>query len=174
MKYFYLFLYTFLAKHLPSSSLPIIGDLCNDFRYICCKRFFRRCGKNVTIEKGASFGNGFKFEIGDNSGIGRFAKCPSNLIIGRDVMMAPDVIFFDANHNISDTNIPMRSQGLITKGRTIIEDDVWIGRGVFIMPGLKISKGSVVAAGTVLTKNFPKYSVIGGNPSKILKSRLKK
>ena len=52
-----------------------------------------------------------------------------------------------------------------------VEDDVWIGRGVFIMSGKKIKKGSILAAGTVLTKNFPEYSIIGGNPSRLIKSR---
>ena len=67
----------------------------------------------------------------------------------------------------------MTTQGVTNKEPVVIEDDVWIGRGVYIMPGKKIKKGSIVAAGTVLTKNFPEYSIIGGNPSKFIKSRKK-
>ena len=55
---------------------------------------------------------------------------------------------------------------------TIIEDDVWIGRGVMMTPGRVVKRGSVIAAGCVLCKDFPEYSVIGGNPSKFIKSRL--
>lgn len=53
----------------------------------------------------------------------------------------------------------------------IIEDDVWIERDVLILPGKIIKKGSIVGAGCVLTKNFPAYSIVGGNPSKLIKTR---
>ena len=55
---------------------------------------------------------------------------------------------------------------------TVVEDDVWIGRDVLITPGRTIKRGSIVAAGCVLCKNFPEYSVIGGNPSKLIRSRI--
>ncbi|MEI3484089.1 MAG: hypothetical protein V8R12_04035 [Bacteroides faecis] len=55
---------------------------------------------------------------------------------------------------------------------TVVEDDVWIGRDVLITPGRIIKRGSIVAAGCVLCKNFPEYSVIGGNPSKLIRSRI--
>ena len=54
-----------------------------------------------------------------------------------------------------------------------IEDDVWIGRNVLMTPGRHIAKGSIIAAGCVLTKDFPEYSIIGGNPGKFIRSRLK-
>jgi maltose O-acetyltransferase len=139
---------------------------------MCVKRIFKSCGKNVNIERGASFGKGFDLEIGDNSGLGRYCHVPSNIKIGKDVMMAPNVFVFHLNHSFEDTSIPMRLQGVTQKEPVVIEDDVWIGRGVFIMPGKRIAKGSIVAAGTVVTKNFPEYSIIGGNPSQLIKSRL--
>jgi maltose O-acetyltransferase len=174
MKYFFLIAYTLLFKHFPSSSFPVVGDLSKKLRYICGKRVFKSCGKNVNIERGASFGKGFELEIGDNSGLGRYCHVPSNIKIGKDVMMAPNVFVFHLNHSFQNTEIPMRTQGVTNKEPVVIEDDVWIGRGVYIMPGKKIKKGSIVAAGTVLTKNFPEYSIIGGNPSRFIKSRKKK
>lgn len=86
-------------------------------------------------------------------------------------MMAPNVFVFHLNHAFYCPNIPMREQGVTSKEPVVIEDDVWIGRGVYIMPGKRVAKGSIVAAGSVLTKNFPEYSIIGGNPSKLIKSR---
>ena len=171
MKYVFLIAYTLLFKHFPSSTFPVVGKLSKKLRYICGKQIFKSCGKNVNIERGASFGKGFDLEIGDNSGLGRFCHVPSNIKIGKDVMMAPNVFVFHLNHAFENTEIPMREQGVTSKEAVIIEDDVWIGRGVYIMPGKKIAKGSIIAAGTVLTKNFPEYSIIGGNPSKLIKSR---
>lgn len=53
----------------------------------------------------------------------------------------------------------------------MIEDDVWIGTDVLVMSGITISKGAVVAAGSVVVKNVPPYSIVGGNPAKIIKMR---
>ena len=171
MKYFFLILYTFIFKYFPSSTTPIFGEFSKRLRYFCCKKIFKSCGKNVNIERGASFGNGFELEIGDNSGIGRYCHIPPNIKIGKDVMMAPNVFIFHANHNTDRIDIPMRNQGMSLKEPVVIEDDVWIGRGVFIMAGKKVSRGSIIAAGSVVTKNFPQYNIIGGNPAKIIKSR---
>ena len=53
----------------------------------------------------------------------------------------------------------------------IIEDDVWIGLRSILTPGRHVQKGTIVAIGSVLTKDFPPYSVVGGNPAKVIKSR---
>jgi maltose O-acetyltransferase len=172
-KYFFLLFYLLIFKYLPKSSLPFIGGFCRKVRYLCCKNIFSKCGINVNIERGASFGNGFCLEIGDYSGIGRYCHVPPNIKIGRDVMMAPNVFILTNNHAFDDTQIPMGLQGITESKRTIIEDDVWIGRNVLITPGRYISKGTIVAAGTVLTKDFPEYSIVGGNPSKLIRSRKK-
>ena len=164
-------MYVFLFKYFPRNSFPYVGKISKMLRYFCCKRIFKHCGRNVNIERGASFGNGFDLEIGDNSGLGRYCHVPPNIKIGKDVMMAPNVFIFNLNHKFDDVTIPMRLQGHIKKQAVVIEDDVWIGRGVYVMSGLKISKGSIVAAGSVVTKCFPPYSVIGGNPAKFIKSR---
>lgn len=58
-----------------------------------------------------------------------------------------------------------------SKGDIIVEDDVWIGYGTTIMSGVKIGKGSVVAAGSVVTKDIPAYAIVGGVPAKIIKYR---
>jgi maltose O-acetyltransferase len=163
--------YSFLI-YLPTSSTPVIGKLIEKLRYFCCKIIFKKCGKNVNIEKGAYFGNGFNIEIGDNSGIGKKAKVPANIIIGKNVMMGNNITIFSASHRIDRTDIPMIKQGSIKYPAIIIEDDVWIGQGVIIMPKVsKIASGTVIGAGSVVTKEFPEYSIIGGNPAKLIKLR---
>lgn len=80
--------------------------------------------------------------------------------------MAPEVIILTVNHEFSRTDIPMRLQGISEKKPVIIEDDVWIGIRSITMPGVVISKGSIVAAGSIGKKDVPEYCIVGGSPSK--------
>lgn len=169
-KIFYLFVYKFFLKYLPSSN-SFFGSVSKKLRYHCCRKIFKFCGKNVNIEKGADFGSGFDLMIGDNSGIGVNCRVPSNIIIGINVMMGPNCFILDANHKFESKDLPIRCQGYTEKMQTIIGDDVWIGRDVLLTPGRKIEQGSIIAARCVLTKDFPEFSIIGGNPSKLIRTR---
>lgn len=161
-----LILYYSIARYLPSN---IIGK---KFRYILCRNIFKHCGKNVNIERGACFGSGRNIEIGNNSGIGINACIPSNTIIGNDVMMGPNCYILAHNHAFDRIDIPMLNQGFMERKQTIIENDVWIGRNVTMTPGRTVSNGTIIAACCVLTKDFPEYSIVGGNPARLIKSRL--
>lgn len=161
--------YYTIARYLPISDFPLIGG--GRIRYFLCKRIFRKCGEKVNIERGAYFGSGAGIIIGDNSGIGINATIPSNTIIGSNVMMGPNCYIFDRNHSFDDTEIPMIQQGFTPRKQVVIEDDVWIGRNVTIMSGRTIKKGSIIAACCCLTKDYPEYSIVGGVPSKLIKSR---
>lgn len=165
-------LYYGFAIHLPSSSKMIFGGVSKRIRYTLVKGIFKKCGKNVNIEHGAVFGRGTDVEIGDYSGIGINCVVPSTSIIGKYVMMGPNCYVLDRNHRYDQIDKPMCFQGFTGKQPLIIEDDVWIGRDVLMTPGRIIKKGSIVAAGCVLCKDFPEYSIIGGCPSKLIKSRL--
>ena len=115
---------------------------------------------------------GTLLEIGDNSGIGVNAIIPSDTIIGNNVMMGPNCYILAMNHSFDRIDIPMMNQGFTEKKRTVIGNDVWIGRDVLMTPGRNIADGSIIAGGCVLTKDFPKYSIVGGNPSRIIRSRI--
>jgi maltose O-acetyltransferase len=145
--------------------------MCRKLRYLCCRNIFAYCGKNVNIERKAFFGNGFNIRIGDNSGIGMNCHVPNNIQIGADVMMADNCYILGRNHKYERVDIPMIKQGSTEKKQTIIENDVWIGRDVLFTPGRVVKTGSIIAAGCVLHKDFPAYSVIGGNPSTLIKVR---
>lgn len=166
-----LFQYYAIARHLPLSTNVVFGRISKRYRYFLCKHIFKSCGKNVNIEKGASFESGYGICIGDNSGIGRNCSVPSDTIIGENVMMGPECYFLGRNHDFNRTDIPMIKQGFQKKKQTIIGNDVWIGRNVIATPGRIIADHSIVGAGCVLTKNFPVYSIIGGNPSRLIKTR---
>ena len=128
-----------------------------------------KCGKNVNIERHASFST--RTKLGDSSGIGIRAQLYGPVTIGKHVMMGPDCIIYTQNHEFSKTNLPMDQQGFQKEQEVIIEDDVWIGGRVIILPGVKIGKGSVIGAGAVVTKNVDPYSIMAGNPARKVKTR---
>ena len=140
-------------------------------RYQLVKRIFKVCGNNVNVERKAKFGSGRDIEIGDNSGIGVNANIPSNTKIGENVMIGPNYYILDSNHSFDRTDIPMMQQGNTIRKQTIIGDDVWIGRNVTMTPGRIVKEGTIIGACCVLTKKIPEYSIIGGNPSKLIRSR---
>lgn len=170
-RYLFLALYYLLAIHLPVSYSRFGGKMAKRIRALCVRHIFKRCGKNVNVERGARFSKGFNIEIGDNSGIGVNCFIPDGSVIGNDVMMGPNCYVHAHNHKFDRTDIPMREQGFTEWKPIVIDDDVWIGRDVAIMAGRHISKGTIIAANCVLTKDFPEYSVVGGNPGRIIKNR---
>lgn len=165
-----LILYYTVAAHLPQTG--VLFNIGGSFRKFLCKRIFKKCGECVNVEKNAYFGNGSKIEIGNHSGIGVNAVIPEDTIIGDHVMMGPNCYILSQNHAFSRIDIPIGKQGFTPKKRTIINNDVWIGRDVLMTPGRIIGDGTIVAARCCLTKDFPPYSIVGGNPSRLIRSRL--
>lgn len=164
-------LYYMIGKKLPESdSLISLGA--KRFRRFLCKNIFDYASKTCNIEKGVFFGKGQGISIGDNSGIGLRARVQGPLEIGNDVMMGPDVILYTKNHESKRTDIPMIKQGTTSPEKVVIEDDVWIGARVIILPGVTIGKGSILGAGSVVTKNVEPYTVMGGVPAREIKTRL--
>ena len=160
-------LYLF-ASHLPESFSWInIGQ--KKLRALCGKLILAKCGKHVNIEKNAQFPS--SVELGDYSGIGIRAQINGKTIIGKNVMMGPDVCIYVTNHAFDRTDIPMNLQGFTPEEPVVIEDDVWIGTRVVILPGVHIGTGAVLGACSVVTKDVPDYAVVGGNPARILKMR---
>ena len=164
-------IYYHFAFYLPASYSKPFGGISKRIRYWLCRCIFKSCGKNVNTESHASFGAGNLVEIGDNSGIGVNCTIPNHSIIGDNVMMGPNLYALERNHSFESKEIPMMLQGYSEPKCFRIEDDVWIGRDVIATPGRTIKKGSIIAAGCILCKDFPEYSIIGGNPSKLIRKR---
>ncbi len=171
--YFWLAIYYGLARHLPVSSNRYFGKFSKRIRGYVCSKIFKYCGKNVNIEKGAWFGKGNELIIGENSGLGINCKVNFNTIIGKDVMMGPNLYMLESTHLFDSIEVPMRLQGRKKyRDQLIVDDDVWIGRDVMIIGSKHIRKGSIIGARCLLVKNYPEYSIVGGNPSQLIKSRI--
>ena len=166
-KYIFRFLFCIFRK-LPVST-KVTGKIAKKLRAFAAKGFIKHCGKNVNIEHGAVISS--KLCIGDNSGIGIDCVCGGEITIGNDVMMGPECVIISRNHEFSDTTIPMRLQGYRNEGPCTIGDDVWIGRRVMIMPGVKIGSHAIIAAGAIVTKDVPEWAVVAGVPAVVKKYR---
>lgn len=97
-------------------------------------------------------------------------KEKGKLVIGNNVQTGPNVSIYAYNHHFSNKEIDIMSQGYDDLD-VLIEDDVWIGAHSVILPGVKIGKGSVIGAGSIVTKNIPSFSIAVGNPAKVVKNR---
>jgi maltose O-acetyltransferase len=162
-------LYVCLARHLPGSFSRLGLGLTNPFRATLCRFMIKKCGKNIIVEQGAWFGH--DLEIGDYSGLGLNARLDGpGIVIGNYVLMAPDVVILTGNHMHSDITRPMMAQGIET-APVIIEDDVWIGTRALLLPGIRIGRSSIIGAGAVVAKDIPPFSVVVGNPAKVVRKR---
>jgi maltose O-acetyltransferase len=162
-------LYKIIGIRLPSSSDKFVGKLSKKFRGMCTKMMLDSCGSNINIYEKARFS--IKTSIGDNSDIGRNAYLQGKISIGKNVLMGPDVMIYTRNHKFTDIDVPIKLQGSTDEKEVIIEDNVWIGARCIILPGVHIYSGSIIAAGSVVTKDVKTNTIVGGNPAKLLKNR---
>jgi acetyltransferase-like isoleucine patch superfamily enzyme len=126
-------------------------------------------GCNSTIEDYTVVNNGMgNVIIGDGVRIGLSNVLIGPLKIGNNIILAQHVVVSGLNHGYEDVNIPIRLQPCNT-AEVIIEDDSWIGANVVITAGVTVGKHAIVAAGSVVTKDVPSYSIVAGNPAKIIK-----
>lgn len=131
-------------------------------------------GRFAVIRPSNSYGGeiGEGLIVGNNSSIGTFnyIGCSGYIEIGDNVMLGPRVGLFAENHIYDDIYKPIKDQGVDRKFIKI-EDDCWIGTNSVVLAGVTIGRGSVIAAGSVVTKDVAPYSVMGGVPAKLIKSR---
>lgn len=93
----------------------------------------------------------------------------ARIVIGDDVLIGSGVHFYAANHSFARTDITIAEQGHELAEDIVVENDVWIGAGAIILPGVRIGRHSVVAGGSVVTRSVPPYSVYGGVPARRLR-----
>ena len=165
------------ARHLSVGRDFIVED----YAEVNCMTYIGIiAGDRVTIGKhaiirptniyGSAIGEGLK--IGNNSSIGPYSYigCSGYIEIGDNVMMSPRVSIYAENHLFDHPDLTIKEQG-VKREFVKIEDDCWIAANTVILAGVTIGRGSVIAAGSVVTKDIPPYSLVGGVPAKVIKSR---
>lgn len=164
----YLGYYVFINK-LPNSRF---GGVFNKIRtwYVCDLMGIMLRDDHTFMEEKVYLAGPGKVQIGKGCQINENVFI-QGAIIGDHVMIAPNCSILTKNHCYGRTDIPMSLQGETPDELVILEDDVWLGRNVIILPGVRIGKGSIVAAGAVVTKSVEPYSIVGGIPAKLIKKR---
>jgi len=165
-----LLFYYLIAKRFPTQPVPgyKIGYAVRRF---LAGFIFEECGNNIIIKQHAYFGKGTGIKIGDNSQIGEKSFIGAYTKIGKDVIMAPEVLIWSFAHSFDRTDIPINQQGNTDINPVTIGDDVWIGQRVIVMPGIKIGSHAIIGAGSIVTKNIPEWAIVAGIPAKIIRMR---
>lgn len=128
-----------------------------------------RLGRNSTIEDFSTINNGVgDVIIGDRTRIGLSNTLIGPVEIGNDIMFAQNIVVSGLNHSYEDVNMSIHDQAVSTK-KIVVEDECWIGANAVITAGVRIGKHSVVAAGSVVTRDVPPYSIVAGNPARLIK-----
>ena len=128
--------------------IPDLGEGCTvKPPFLCDYGRFIHMGRNVFINYGCKLVDGGAINIGN------------------DVLIGPGCTIVTANHAV---NPDKRRQGYMRLQPVTIEDNVWIGAGVMICPGVSIGKNSVIGAGSVVVKDIPEDSIAVGNPCKVI------
>lgn len=111
-----------------------------------------------------------EIELGENVSVNPYACLSGKVKIGNGVRIASHVSIVGFNHSFDDLDTPIFRQPLTSKG-IAIEDDVWIGANAVILDGVRIGAGTIIAAGAVVSQDIPSFSIAGGVPARVLKSR---
>lgn len=130
-------------------------------------------GTNLRIAEEVIIYNPAMVSVGDNCYLGTGVQLyPWNerITLGNNVLLAAGVRMITRKHGFADVERPMSEQGY-TNAPIIVEDDVWIGFQAVILPGVTIGRGSIVGAGAVVTKDVEPYSVVGGVPAHLIRTR---
>jgi len=172
-----------------------LGIILRRFFY---KKYLAECGQGLSTASGCQIRSGKNIVIGNNVNLGLNAQIYASgketqsikigdhlstnsniminadlggmIVIGNNVLLGPNVVIRASNHTFKNPDLPIKQQGH-TAGKIIIEDDVWLGANVVVVPNVIVGKGSVIAAGAVVTKDVEPYSIMGGVPARVISKR---
>jgi acetyltransferase-like isoleucine patch superfamily enzyme len=161
----YMHLKQFIYHFLPNSVVSHIPS------YFLRHLFYRgvlgiKIGKGSSIHKGAFFYDR-RLKVGLNSTINRkcHLDCRGIITIGDNVSISSECMLITGDHDLDSVDFRYRS------GSITIENYVWLGTRVIILPNVSIGEGAVVCAGAVVTKNVDPYTIVGGVPAKFIRHR---
>ena len=143
-------------------------------RYVLAKTLCKECGMNVSLAECCWFLNPGMISVGNNVSINPmcYIQGCGGIKIGNDVSIGHHVTIMSADHIYDDLDIPIKDQGCQFK-EVVIEDGVWIGAKATILMGVRIGQGAIIAAGAVVTHDVDSFTIVGGVPARMIRSRIK-
>lgn len=142
----------------------------------CLRPLFKSSGSRFRFDPYGSY-TFHTIEVGSDVSIGNGAclwASESSITIGNKVMFGPNVMVIGGDHNTSQVGRFMSDVAAKNRGDdlpVVIEDDIWVGAGVIILKGVRIGRGSIIAAGALVTRDVLPYSVVGGVPARVIRAR---
>ena len=134
------------------------------------RRHFAEVGPRLIVLEGARFRNIQNISLGDNVSIGTdtMLQAGGGISIGDNTLLGPGCKIWTQNHRMDDPDVPICEQGADFAAVSIGED-CWLGADVFIMPGVQLPRGCVVAAGSVVgIKKYREFAILMGNPARVI------
>ncbi|HEY3929183.1 MAG TPA: CatB-related O-acetyltransferase, partial [Candidatus Koribacter sp.] len=150
-----------------------LGNLLRNFILFRVKYRWVKFGKDVHVQSSAKFFAPHGITVlGDHVGIGRWCDFSCDIYIGSHVLIAGGCAFLSRDaHSVDCPGVTIFDSPRGDTQALVIEDDVWIGYGAIVLSGVRIGRGSIIAAGAVVTSNVPPYSIVAGVPAKVLRAR---
>jgi len=147
-------------------------DWCVPLRRMLYAPYFAAVGAKLAVRDNVLIKYPDQIRLGDYVTInpGCIVTGAGGLTIGSHVMLGAGTKIVTSTHGISRTDTPMRLQP-ISSTPVVIEDDVWFGFDVKVLPGVMIGRGSVIGAGSVVTSDIPAWSIVAGIPARVIGSR---
>lgn len=162
----------FLYLHFFLCNFP--GQIGERLRAYFVPRYFKECGDDILIHDNIRYRGIHNLTVGNNVELGYdvFIQSLAGISIGNNSIIGPGSKLWSVNLNFKDADQPIFEQGYDLLPVTI-DDDVWIGANSIILPGVHLPKGCVVSAGSVVNrKNYKPYSILAGNPCRMIGSRI--
>ena len=168
MRYLLLALYYGFAQYIPKSHRPVVGRLSRDFRAVVARGVLAHAGPRVNIEPRVDFGDGSHVSVGAHSGIGAGSRIEA-AVIEDGVIIGPELLAVSRNHLFSDPDEWIGHQGRSERLPVRVGEGSWIGARVTLLPGVQIGRQCVVGAGSVVTRDVEEFSVVAGNPARLIR-----
>lgn len=167
---FFKFMPLAIRKFFWELSSPFSGYISLTIRYAILSSSTEKCGRNIYTGSHVVIKNMKNITLGENISFhdGCYIDGAGGIEIGNNVSIAHHSSLISFNHTWTDISQPIKYNP-VEYAKVVIEEDVWIGCAVRIMPGVTISKRSVIAAGSVVVKNVSSNSLVAGVPAKKIK-----
>lgn len=167
--YFFVVSYEFLLRVL--FSLPRFKTI-DYFKGLFLRAFGAQIGRGVVFYPGVWIAPGKNLIVGDHVdfALGVLVTTSGGVMIGDRTLIGYHTQILSSNHRIPGGRGKIFGAGHVTQPVSI-GNDVWIGANCLILPGVKIGEGAVIAGGSVVTKDVPPFTIVAGNPARILKER---
>lgn len=130
-----------------------------------------RVGSHFSMGKGADIRPPIVFVAGNHVGIGKNLTVEASVLIGDDVLLSSNVSLIGNDHLFDDPSSTVYWQGRASNKEIIIEGDNLLGFGVTVIGSVRIGKGCIVGAGSVVTKDLPPYTICAGVPARVIRAR---